>query len=472
MQANFSPSMPSALENLLRTNPIECRSRLEATIIDDLALSCYLEILEDDETVPVGQARKPLEDETRLDIMRGGLGLVSDDVVRRLIRDGRGLAQLGFDVIPFLADRHSYWHGKGEEIKVAADAPERADLPIHAESIRSKVHELTRRIEREYAGKRLMITPVLTGGLVFATDLFRGLARLGPSFEPVVARSYDGTQSRQVYIDPGMLDRLSFQERHVLIVDDILDTGQTLTELTRQINLRGPASVKACVFLCKERRKSSQINGVGNKREYPFEPDYVGFSIPDVFVVGYGLDYLGRYRSLPDIVILPSDEESSGDLKDEIRIVLGDAEGKWRTAPLITSLELDYTGSMTLEDVVLTVLTITSCSQPETKEASEPVHRVLFARRDKAWHHGERRSIEIDGGDIGEADEIVQLKVEARVGTRPVQMFRHFSRDAIRSLSMGSIRSGSNGGYRPEHFLPISKSLASNRSTADAAMSG
>ncbi len=161
-------------------------------------------------------------------------------------------------------------------------------------SIERRVAELGRQIAHDYRShtERLILMPVLTGGLVFAADLMRELPhrlRLGL----VTVTSYPGTstESRGAAIRgslPAGLDGA-----HVVVIDDILDTGRTLTLLRQEVLARGAASVAACVLVRKDKAEA---------RATPCE--YAGFEIPDEFVVGYGLDYDDEYRNLPYIGVL------------------------------------------------------------------------------------------------------------------------------------------------------------------------
>ena len=143
-------------------------------------------------------------------------------------------------------------------------------------------------IQQHYEGKPLTIVGVLIGSVVLLADLIR-LLNMPLRVEMVQARSYRGNNTH-----PGPLvinlDLLSsgVQGRNVLLVDDIFDTGNTLWELIPQIDDLGPMSVHSAVLLQKEGRC-----------QVPMKPDFVGFTIPDKFVVGYGLDYNDHYRNLP-----------------------------------------------------------------------------------------------------------------------------------------------------------------------------
>ncbi|MBY0229714.1 MAG: hypoxanthine phosphoribosyltransferase [Gemmataceae bacterium] len=163
---------------------------------------------------------------------------------------------------------------------------------IPAERIAERVRELAGQIERDYAGRPLTVVGVLTGCLVFLADLVRRID-LPLKIHLVQASSYRGEATR-----PGelklRLDTLpDLAGRDVLVIDDILDTGQTLCRLLEELKKRGTASVRAAVLLRKEGRQ-----------ELACEPDYTGFTIPDAFVVGYGLDYNDEWRHLPHIAVL------------------------------------------------------------------------------------------------------------------------------------------------------------------------
>ena len=170
------------------------------------------------------------------------------------------------------------------------------DVLITADRIRVRVDELARDIRSAYAdGEPFTVVGILTGSLVFLADLIRELDR-PHQIGLIQASSYRGTAT-----SPGELvirDELlpDIAGRHLLVLDDILDTAQTITRLVAHLEGKGAASVKTCVLLRK----------IGRQR-VPFEPDYCGFEIPDKFVVGYGLDFNDDYRHLPFIGVLPDD---------------------------------------------------------------------------------------------------------------------------------------------------------------------
>ncbi len=142
---------------------------------------------------------------------------------------------------------------------------------------------------------RVVMVPVLTGAMVFAADLIREVP-LRLSIKLVTVSSYPGqsVKSRGASLKSALPEDLA--GRHVVLIDDILDSGQTLALLRGLVEEQGPASVRTCVLLKKQ-----------VKREVETPAELVGFDIPDEFVVGYGLDYDGVYRNLPDIVALRGD---------------------------------------------------------------------------------------------------------------------------------------------------------------------
>jgi hypoxanthine phosphoribosyltransferase len=172
------------------------------------------------------------------------------------------------------------------------DAPGR--VLISQARIAARVQALGRAITRHYRGRRPVFLGVMNGALFFLADLVRAVD-LDTEISCVRLASYAGTKSTgRVRGLDGL--RGSVRGRDVLIVDDILDTGRTLSALAAKLKTLGAADVKICVLLEKRR-----------KHEIPIRADWVGFSIKDEFVVGYGLDYEGRYRGLREIRILPAE---------------------------------------------------------------------------------------------------------------------------------------------------------------------
>lgn len=163
---------------------------------------------------------------------------------------------------------------------------------ISEEQLAAKVAELGAAISRDYEGKKLMILGVLKGSVVFMADLLRHIT-IPVEMDFMAVSSYGaGVKTTGVVKILKDLDRL-IEGYHVLVVEDILDSGMTLSYLTELLRDRGPASVRIATLLDKPERRKVDI-----------APDYVGFTVPDEFVVGYGLDYDQRYRNLPYIGVV------------------------------------------------------------------------------------------------------------------------------------------------------------------------
>lgn len=162
---------------------------------------------------------------------------------------------------------------------------------IEASAIHRRVHELAVTIAADYADRDLLLLIVLKGGMFFGADLARALGGTA-HVDCVRARSYDGTDSTGE-VRFGILPEISLRDRHVLVLEDILDTGRTATALLQRLHAEAPASLEICTLLDKPTR-----------RVVPIEARYVGFEIEDHFVVGYGLDYAEQYRNLPYIGLI------------------------------------------------------------------------------------------------------------------------------------------------------------------------
>lgn len=166
---------------------------------------------------------------------------------------------------------------------------------ISEEQIIEKVKEISKKIDRDYAGKdmRLVLLCILKGSVVFTGDLMKHVT-VPVEIDFMKVSSYGNatktTGNINILLD---INRKDLAETDILIVEDIIDSGRTLSYLVEYLKLKGVHSVKTCTLLDKPAR-----------REVDFTPDYVGFEIPDEFVVGYGLDYAERYRALPYVGIL------------------------------------------------------------------------------------------------------------------------------------------------------------------------
>lgn len=167
-----------------------------------------------------------------------------------------------------------------------------AEILISDQQLQTKVAELGERIQRDYRDKNLLLLGTLKGAVPFIADLARAI-HLPLEIDYMAIASYgNSTQSsgivRIIKDLEGPID-----QKHVLIIEDIIDSGLTLHYLVDMLRRRNPLSLRICTLLDKERERVKQI-----------EIDYTGFRIPDKFVVGYGLDYAQRYRNLPYIGIL------------------------------------------------------------------------------------------------------------------------------------------------------------------------
>ena len=160
------------------------------------------------------------------------------------------------------------------------------------EQLDRRVSEIAGEITRDYQGKEIVLISVLRGSFVFMADLCRRID-LPCTVDFMAVSSYgSGTSSSgQVQITKDLSGTI--EGKHIIVVEDILDSGNTLSYLLRVLEQRGPASIRLCTLLDKPER-----------RVKPVEVHYSGFTIPDAFVVGYGLDYAEHYRNLPYIGIL------------------------------------------------------------------------------------------------------------------------------------------------------------------------
>lgn len=162
-------------------------------------------------------------------------------------------------------------------------------------TILCRLDEIAAQISREYESRELTVIAVLNGGLIFMADLLRRIP-LPLKLDCLSVASYHGGTATTGEVVFKQIALPEVAGRHILILDDILDSGVTLAAISEKLRAAGPKSVKICVLLRKEKVRLRQV-----------EADYVGFEIGDEFVVGYGLDYMERYRNLPCIGVLRSD---------------------------------------------------------------------------------------------------------------------------------------------------------------------
>ena len=169
-----------------------------------------------------------------------------------------------------------------------------AKVLLSEEQIQNRVREMGAQIARDYEGKNPAMVCILKGAVMFYTDLLRAIPiKLTTDFMAVSSYGKHTKSSGEVEIRKDL--STSIENRHVIIVEDIIDSGFTLTYLTRMLSARGAASIKLCTLLDKPSRRAPGIT---------LKSDYAGFEIGDDFVVGYGLDYDEAYRNLPYIGVL------------------------------------------------------------------------------------------------------------------------------------------------------------------------
>ncbi len=167
-----------------------------------------------------------------------------------------------------------------------------SEVLISTEAIRARVAELGAQISADYSGKNPILACVLKGGLTFLADLSRAIP-IPHEIDFLAIGSYGPSTTKSGVVRILMDLESSIQDRHVLLVEDIVNTGRTLAYIVENLQTRRPASLRICTLLDKPDRHA-----------IPIHLDYVGFTIPDRFVVGYGLDYQEKYRNLPYVGVL------------------------------------------------------------------------------------------------------------------------------------------------------------------------
>ena len=171
------------------------------------------------------------------------------------------------------------------------------EVLLSEEQLQTRIKELGAEITREYAGLNPLLVGVLKGACFFLSDLLRAIdTRLGIEFMAISSYGSSTRTSGEVRIMKDL--DVPIEGRHILVVEDIVDTGLTLSYLLQNLESRGAASVKLAALLDKFERREKDV-----------KIDYLGFKIPDAFVVGYGLDYAERYRNLPFIAVLKNPEQ-------------------------------------------------------------------------------------------------------------------------------------------------------------------
>ena len=164
---------------------------------------------------------------------------------------------------------------------------------VSEEQLQAKVAELGAQISADYEGRDLLLVSILKGAVVFMADLMRAVT-IPCAIDFMVVSSYGGANTSSTGLVKIIKDLdQDLSGKDVLIVEDILDTGITLSHLMPMLQMRKPNSLCLCTILSKPSRRKADI-----------EPDYKGFDVPDEFVVGYGLDYDEKYRNLPYVGVL------------------------------------------------------------------------------------------------------------------------------------------------------------------------
>jgi hypoxanthine phosphoribosyltransferase len=199
---------------------------------------------------------------------------------------------------------------KAEKLETAAPlrwCKEVKSVLITEHEIARRIRQMSREIERDFRGREMVIVSLLTGTVLFLADLVRHLS-LPLRLDFVGVSSYGtGAESGNLVFTKEL--RLNVRGRDVLLVDDILDTGRTMVHVLRKLKALKPRRIKTCVLLNKAARRTEDI-----------QADYVGFEIPDCFVVGYGLDFAERYRNLPFVAILHPHVYKKSELEISARV--------------------------------------------------------------------------------------------------------------------------------------------------------
>jgi hypoxanthine phosphoribosyltransferase len=164
---------------------------------------------------------------------------------------------------------------------------------ISRDQIAKRVSEIGAQISKDFNGEPLVLLGVLKGAAIFLSDLSRHIS-LDASFDFISVSSYGNAKQNSGEVKMLKDVDQSMEGKNIILVEDILDTGLTLSYLSKVLTAHKPKSLKIAALLDKKARRISDIHA-----------DYVGFEIPDEFVVGYGMDYAERYRNLPDICIVP-----------------------------------------------------------------------------------------------------------------------------------------------------------------------
>lgn len=202
------------------------------------------------------------------------------------------LREMGYVSDPLEINKHFCQKPAMPDESLTSPLSDLDSIIVDEAAIQLRLKELGREISLAYAGKEIAVIAIINGAIIFVADLIRKMD-ISLQLDCIRVSSYrDETSPTQA---PEIIDniRLNLKDMNVLLIDDILDTGNTLSRVSEVLRLMGPASLRTCVLLDKKGRRNVE-----------FEADFVGFEIPDEFVVGYGLDFAERYRQLPCIGVL------------------------------------------------------------------------------------------------------------------------------------------------------------------------
>jgi hypoxanthine phosphoribosyltransferase len=189
-------------------------------------------------------------------------------------------------------------------VRICSSEKTNLELLISAQTIEQRLQEVAREIENEYRGKELVLLSVIKGAMCLTSDLMRYL-HIPCTMECIRASSYGKNGTKRGVLTISGMEQLDLSSKHVLVIDDILDSGYTMQGIVGHLQQKHPKSIKTLVLLSKNIFRDSA-----------YSPDYVLFNIPDRFVVGYGLDYKEYYRNLPAIYAFIGDIPSEGSLSE------------------------------------------------------------------------------------------------------------------------------------------------------------
>ena len=167
------------------------------------------------------------------------------------------------------------------------------------EDITRRAKEIAKQIDKDYEGEELILLGTLKGSILWFTDILK-YTTVDTKIDFITASSYGSSTTSSGIVKITFDPQINMYNKHVLIIEDIIDTGNTLKYLKNKLEERGPKSVKVCSMLNKEPRRVADLHA-----------DYVGFEIDDLFVIGYGLDFDQKYRDLPYISYLEEDDVDS-----------------------------------------------------------------------------------------------------------------------------------------------------------------